>query len=241
MKRFFYRLYLLLVFLPIFLVATLLTALITAIGCWLGGVRTFSYYPGKIWSRLTLALLLCPVEVRGKEHIHKDRPCLVTPNHTSALDIFLLYGYMGVPFKWVMKGSLRRIPFVGWACEKCGFIFIDRSSATSAKEMIQNAEAALEEGYYIFIFPEGSRTKDGTLGRFKKGAFHIAQATATPILPITIQGGYEAYPRHATFPTPHKLILEIHPQVNVTDYSSGPQGLAQLADEVRHIVALPLS
>lgn len=241
MTKVIYRIYILLVFLPIFLVLTILTALITALGCWVGAVRIFSYYPGKIWSRITLALLFCPVKIKGKEHFDKHCPSLVTPNHTSALDIFLMYGYMGVPFKWVMKGSLRKIPFVGWACEKCGFIFVDTSTPAGAKQVVEDAMSAIRSGYHIFIFPEGTRTLDGKLGRLKKGAFVMAQETGAPVVPVTIKGGFEAFSRLATFPTPRRLTLEIFPAIDSTTYSKDARGLIQLTGDVQNILREHLS
>ncbi len=136
-------------------------------GSILGGERVFGYWPGKIWSIVTLALLLIPVKVRGREYLPKSRPSVVTPNHTSAMDIFLLYGYAGVRFKWVLKGSLRKLPFVGWACEKLGFIFVE-NTPSGAIRVVKDCEKAIANGYHIFMFPEGSRTLTGHLDKLRK-------------------------------------------------------------------------
>ena len=112
MKRLFYVLYTWIIFVPLFLVLTLLTALTTIVGCMLGGERIFSYYPGMIWSRLACYLALCPVKVRGREHIRKGQSYIFAANHQGAFDIFLIYGFLGAPIKWIMKASLERIPFV---------------------------------------------------------------------------------------------------------------------------------
>lgn len=216
-----YRLYIILIFAPLFAVLTIITALTAALGCILGADKIFSYWPGRIWSIITLALLLCPVRIKGKEHIPSE-PCVVTPNHGSALDIFLLYGYMGVRFKWVMKGSLRKIPFVGWACEKCGFIFVSHT-AEGAKQVIRDTEAALADGYHIFIFPEGSRTLTGQLMPLRKGAFRIALDTSAAILPVQISGAYEAYPKTALFPRRQHLSLNILPPIPTTPDTTIPE------------------
>ena len=83
---------------------------------------------GKIWSQLICYILLIPVEVHGREKIHKRTSYVFVPNHQGAFDIFLIYGFLGRNFKWMMKKSLRKIPFVGKACESAGHIFVDRSS-----------------------------------------------------------------------------------------------------------------
>lgn len=114
--------------LPILLVLTILTALVTIIGSLIGGAHTWGYYPGKIWSQLICYILLIPVEVHGREKIHKRTSYVFVPNHQGAFDIFLIYGFLGRNFKWMMKKSLRKIPFVGKACESARHIFVDRSS-----------------------------------------------------------------------------------------------------------------
>ena len=94
--------------LPILLVLTILTALVTIIGSLIGGAHTWGYYPGKIWSQLICYILLIPVEVHGREKIHKRTSYVFVPNHQGAFDIFLIYGFLGRNFKWMMKKSLRK-------------------------------------------------------------------------------------------------------------------------------------
>ena len=103
--------------LPILLVLTILTALVTIVGSLIGGAHIWGYYPGKIWSQLICVFLLIPVKVRGREKIHKHTSYVFVPNHQGAFDIFLIYGFLGRNFKWMMKKSLRKLPFVGKACE----------------------------------------------------------------------------------------------------------------------------
>lgn len=93
-----------------------------------GGAHFWGYYPGKIWSQLICYLLLIPVKINGREKLHKRTSYVFVPNHQGSFDIFLIYGFLGRNFKWMMKKSLRKIPFVGKACESAGHIFVDRSS-----------------------------------------------------------------------------------------------------------------
>ena len=115
MGRILYIVYLWLFFVPVFLVLTILTAVTVIIGCLLGGEKIFAYYPGMIWSRLTCYLALCPVTVKGREHIDRKQSYVFVANHQGAFDIFLIYGFLGVPIKWVMKAGIAKIPFVGTA------------------------------------------------------------------------------------------------------------------------------
>ncbi|KGL52978.1 hypothetical protein HQ29_05015 [Porphyromonas canoris] len=240
MKRFFYLVYLIIIALPLFAVTTILCAIFAGVGSAFINERIFSYYPGRIWSRIALALFLCPIEVHGKENIPKDRATIVISNHQSSLDIYMLYGYMGIPFKWVLKGALRKVPFVGWACEKSGFIFVDNSSARAAALTIKQAEEAIEKGYSIFIFPEGSRTNNGELQRFKRGAFKIALDTQATILPVAIKGAYEALPKNALFVKPRRLVLEIGRPFESSAFEQSPRGLIELTqkgeNEVRTLI-----
>ncbi len=213
--KYLYRLYLVIIVLPILVVVTILASVTTAAGSVLGGGRIFSYYPGWIWSRVTLYLLLCPVSVSGKEYIKPGTSYVVTPNHTSAIDIYLLYGYFDRPFKWVMKGALRKIPVVGWACEKAGFIFVNLAKPM---EVVYYAESAIKDRYSIIIFPEGTRSEDGRVGRLKKGAFRIAGDTGAPILPVYIHGAYDVLPKHGFWPRPGRLELKFFPELRPDDF-----------------------
>ncbi len=137
--------------LPILLVLTILTALVTIVGSLIGGAHIWGYYPGKIWSQLICVFLLIPVKVRGREKIHKHTSYVFVPNHQGAFDIFLIYGFLGRNFKWMMKKSLRKLPFVGKACESAGHIFVDRSGPKKVLETIRQAKASLLIRWILFL------------------------------------------------------------------------------------------
>ncbi|GHT76684.1 1-acyl-sn-glycerol-3-phosphate acyltransferase [Bacteroidia bacterium] len=210
MKRVLLFIYQLFIWLPISLPVTILTALVTTAGCFFGGERIFSYYPGRWWSKIMCAITLCPVKVSGKENLNKNQSCVFVANHQGAYDIFLIYGYLDVPIKWIMKQSLRRIPFVGKACEMAGFIFVDNSSPQAAAKTIHEAEQRLKNGASVVLFPEGSRSQTGELGKFKKGAYQIALDLKLPIVPVTINGSYHVLPKHSWLIHPHRLQMTIH-------------------------------
>ena len=109
--------------------------------------------------------------------------------------------------------ELGRIPFVGWACYMAGCIFIDRSSRNSAIESIRKAESKLKDGMSVVIFPEGTRSYDGQMGKFKRGAFLISEELGLPILPVTIDGNYDVMSRKAWNVTWHPVHMTIHEPV----------------------------
>jgi len=213
MLRILYKVYFWFIAIPVFAVVTLLTATIVSIGCLFGGERFFSYYPGMVWSRIACALTLCPVKIKGRENLPKGKSYIIVSNHQSAYDIFLIYGYIGTPIKWMMKKGLAKIPFVGTACRMAGFIFVDNSSARAAQKSVQEARKKLMHGRSLVIFPEGARTPDGLLGRFKRGAYQIAIEQQLPIVPITVNGPYNVMPIGSWNIMHSRIEMIIHPPV----------------------------
>lgn len=207
-----YRIYQFLVVLPLGLLATFLTAVITSIGCWLISAHFWGYWPGKIWSQFLCRILLLPVHIEGREHLDKKQSYVFVANHQGPMDIFLIYGFLGRNFKWMMKKSLRKVPFVGYACEKARHIFVDKSGPSKIKETVERAHDTLQGGTSLVVFPEGSRTFTGHMGPFKKGAFQLADDLQLPVVPITIDGSFEVIRRQDgfNFVNYHAMRLIIH-------------------------------
>lgn len=232
--------YICLVFAPIFLVLTILTALVTIAGCLVGGEKVFSYYPGMLWSRAACYLALCPVRVKGREYINRKQSYVFVANHQGAFDIFLIYGFLGVPIKWVMKASLGKIPVVGAACRAAGFIFVDHSTRKAAVRSVAEAEKALKHGASVAIFPEGSRTYTGQMIRFKKGAFQMAFDQQLPVIPITLNGPFKVLPIHSLNIRRHRMEMVIHPPIPTEGIENSHSGLQHLAEEAHHIISSDL-
>ena len=207
-----YLLYQIFIALPIMIVVTIIVALVTMIGS-IFDDRFWGYWPGMIWGRLFFFFFLIPVHIHGREHVKKGQSYIIAANHQSYWDAFLMYGYVGIKFKWMMKKELGRIPFVGWACYMAGCIFVDRSSRKSSMDSIRKAESKLKDGMSVIIFPEGTRTSDGNIARFKRGAFMISEELKLPILPVTIDGCYDVMSRHAWHVTRHPVHMTFHEPV----------------------------
>ncbi len=205
-----YNIYQVCVALPLFFLLTLLTALVTIVGSLLGGSHIWGYYPGKIWSQLTCYILLLPVKVNGREKLHKHTSYVFVPNHQGAFDIFLIYGFLGRNFKWMMKQSLRKIPFVGKACESAGHIFVDRNNPKKIHATMLQAESSLKNGVSLVVFPEGARSQTGHIGHFKKGAFQVADELQLEVVPVSISGSFEILPRSGKWVHRHNMTLTIH-------------------------------
>lgn len=240
MVRILYIIYVWLFFVPVFVVLTILTALTVILGCLLGGEKIFSYYPGMIWSRLTCYLALCPVRVRGREYIDRRQSYVFVANHQGAFDIFLIYGFLGVPIKWVMKAGIAKIPFVGAACRAAGFIFVDNSTPAAAARSVLEAERSLSTGASVVVFPEGSRTYTGKMIRFKKGACQMAVDQHLPLLPITLNGPFEILPIGSLNLHRHRMEMIIHPPIPTDHIDTSHKGLQQMADHTQEIIAADL-
>ena len=218
----------------------ILTALITSIGA-LFNAHIFGYYPGKIWSRIVCRVLLLPIKVEGRENIDKNQSYVFVANHQGPMDIFLIYGYINRNFKWMMKKALRKMPLVGYACEKARHIFVDKSGPKAIKETIEKARATLQGGTSLVVFPEGSRTFTGHMGLFRKGAFQLADDLQLPVVPVTIDGSFDVLTRMAglNFVKRHPMRLVIHKPIYPTSHS--PEDIKQTMEESYRVImaALP--
>ena len=210
--RLLYRLYQIVVGFPIFLIATIITAVTVTIGCTIGNGHFWGYYPGRWWSKITIRTFLLPVTVEGRENLEKDQSYVFVANHQGAVDIFLIYGYLSRNFKWMMKHQLRKIPFVGFACERSHQIMVDKRGPSKVRKTYEDARRILEQGYSVVVFPEGARTFTGHMCKFRKGAFALADELQLPVVPLTINGSFNVLPRmrDGKFVNWHPLRLTIH-------------------------------
>lgn len=195
---------------PLFIILTFLTAFSTAFGSILFGGKIWGYYPGRIWAKCVCFIWGVKVKVKGQENIDKNTSYVFVANHQSAFDIWVIYGYLNHNFKWLMKKGLRKVFMVGYACYKGGHVFVDDKSIAGIKETIAGAEERLKDGMSVVIFPEGSRTRDGHMQPFKRGAFMLASEFKLPVVPITIDGAYKAMPRTTYNVTPTTITMTIH-------------------------------
>ncbi len=216
--KYLYIIYQYLIAIPLILVITLFTALVTVI-CFPWKNGAFPHAVQVFWSRSIIRLLLVPITVTGQENIPKGQSYVFVSNHQSFLDVFAIYGWLPANFKWLMKKELRRVPFVGFACKVAGHIFVDRANPVAALHSIKEIEAELQNGVSTVIFPEGTRTKTGEMGRFKRGAFQVALDLHLPIIPISLTGCYEAMPRGTYYARTHSHIyMHIGKPIDLSDF-----------------------
>lgn len=205
-----YRIYQFLIALPILLVITVIASFVTIVGSMLGFSRTMGYWPGHLWAKCFCILCLIRVKVKGSEKINKKTSYVFVANHQGAFDIFSIYGYLGHNFRWMMKKGLEKIPLVGYACRVSGHIYVDNSTPSAVKKTMETAEKRLAGGLSVVVFPEGSRTRDGKMHAFRRGAYALAVEFGLPVVPVTIDGAFKVLPRGHSLPRPGKITLTIH-------------------------------
>ena len=153
----------------------------------------------RLWSRAILAVAGVKVKVEWQGRLQPGQAYVFMANHTSTVDIWTLLVALPLRVRMIAKKQLLRIPLFGWAMWAGRFIFIDRANAVAARRSIDEAEGRIRGGHSVLLFPEGTRSRDGRLGPFKKGGFHLAIDAGVPVVPVVLIGAGEAMPRGSLF------------------------------------------
>lgn len=216
-----YQPYKWLIFIPYLVVSTLFFGSLTVILVMITNPKITSLICGAVWARMNGYMTPICVKVSGRENIIRKQSYVIVSNHQSQYDIFVLYGWLNIDFKWVMKQELRKVPGIGIGCEKVGHIFIDRSNHDRALASLNDAKLKIVNGTSVIFFPEGTRSTDGSLGEFKKGAFKMALDLGLPVLPITIIGTDKILPSNTTDLFPGKADMIIHRPIDTAGFNDG--------------------
>ena len=208
-----YQLYVWLIFVPIVMVLTVIFSTLTVVFATLVSPHFASRVFAVTWAKLAAWLTPVRVTVDGSEFAEPDRSYVVACNHQSMYDILVVYGWLRLDLKWVMKKELRKMPAIGIGCEKAGHIFVERRNPKQAAKAITEALERLGNGIGILFFPEGTRSLDGHLLPFKKGAFRTAIDQQIPLLPVTVVGTRDILPAKSLRLFPGSARLVIHPAI----------------------------
>lgn len=157
-----------------------------------GGRRAYAI--GRFWALANLRALGADIHVRGLEGIDPRGPYVVMANHQSHLDTWAVVAALPMRLSYVMKQELRKIPVFGYGCERLGMIYVERGNRESARRSMARAARAVAAGTSVVFYPEGTRSRDGTLGPFKTGGFRLALEAHVPILPLSIAGTRNLFP-----------------------------------------------
>jgi 1-acyl-sn-glycerol-3-phosphate acyltransferase len=154
-----------------------------------------SHYIGKFWSLINVYLSGTRIIMYGKEKINNKQAYIIMANHQSLFDVWVLIGKLPLQIRWLVKKDIRSIPVFGYALERMGHIYIDRSDKSSRVHGLQEAAEKTKNKTSVIIFPEGTRSEDGKLLSFRNGGAMLALNACIPILPITINGSRFVLPK----------------------------------------------
>ncbi len=186
------------------------------------------------WGRALLYSFGVEVKVFGIENVPCG-PAIYAANHSSALDIPLVFGHLPVDFRIIHKRSLYLAPILGQFLYVGGHIGIDRSNPFRARKSLEEATARVRDGISLAVFPEGTRSRDESVRSFKRGSFVLAIEAGVPVVPVSLAGVKRVVPRGLLSVERGTVILTIHPPVATTGRTA--EDASRLADEVRSIVA----
>ncbi|MBI5117339.1 1-acyl-sn-glycerol-3-phosphate acyltransferase [Candidatus Poribacteria bacterium] len=154
-----------------------------------------SYWFIRTWARLLLWTCRVRIEVRGLENVPREGTFIIMSTHNSHFDIPVLVKEIPRQFRIVAKKVLFKIPVFGWIMSAAGYVSVDRGDQKQAFASLDRAAERVRSGMPLLIFPEGTRSVDGSLGAFKKGGFVLATKARVPIVPVVIEGTYHVLPK----------------------------------------------
>ena len=234
-----YQVYAWLVFIPLGLLLTLLAGWLTMSVAIIWNPKAANRYIAANWGRLLCWLTPVWVTVEGAENADPSRTYVVVSNHQSEYDIFLVYGWLKLDLKWVLKAELRKLPGIGIGCEKAGHIYVERGNPEQTSKAMDDALEQVGDGVGILFFAEGTRSSDGKLRPFKKGAFRVATAQKLPILPITIVGTRDIQKPKSMLIFPGRVRMVIHPAIEVSGNGEAAD-MVELMTQTRQVIASAL-
>ena len=188
----------------------------------------------RIWARTILTGSRVPISVSGLSNIEPDTSYVYMANHQSNFDIPALLGYLPVQFRWLAKAELFKIPVFGRAMRGAGYVKIDRFNQESAFESINEAAEKMKNGVSIMIFPEGTRSKDGSIKPFKKGGFVMAIDSGVPIVPVILRGTWSIMAKSSLRINYGGVEMEIAKPIETTGYSRETK--EELMQKVRTVI-----
>ncbi|NNG01814.1 MAG: 1-acyl-sn-glycerol-3-phosphate acyltransferase [Desulfobacteraceae bacterium] len=189
----------------------------------------------QIWGKSILWVSGVRVTVTGSENLDPGRSYIYMSNHQSNFDIPALLGHLPVQFRWLAKSELFKIPLFSRSMRGCGYISIDRSNRKAAFESLRLAAETIRNGTSVVIFPEGTRSPDGKIQRFKKGGFVMAVDAGVPIVPIVITGTFSIMPKNQLMIRPGPITIHLNAPIETKDYTRSTKD--ELMDRIHNIMS----
>ncbi len=170
------------------------------------------------------------VRVANRERAMLDGPCVYVSNHQSMVDILAVFATY-LPYRWVSKRENFFAPFLGWTMWLNGYVPLRRGHLPSIRRMLRRCEAELRAGNSLFVFPEGTRSHDGELKSFFRGAFWLAARAGVPVVPVVVEGTRDILPKRSLLIRPQAVEVRILPAVDARAFGGDDRGLRALVHE----------
>ena len=193
----------------------------------------FAHGCARAWARLILATTGVRVRVVGLDRLEPGRSYVFAANHQSIYDIPIVFASLPYQLRIVAKESLGRIPFMGWHLHRAGHLLVDRKNP--GPDIVRKMARLVREGSSLIVFPEGTRSVDGALGRFKKGPFVVALGAQLPVVPVTIAGSRHVMLKGRLMVCPGEVHVTVHDPLPTSDVRR--EDVQRLAERVRTAVA----
>jgi 1-acyl-sn-glycerol-3-phosphate acyltransferase len=192
------------------------------------------YFIGQMWVRSILFVSGTKIDTTGMDKIDLSRNYVFISNHQSHFDVPAVFRVIPHTIRFLTKKELYKIPVFGWAIQAVGMIKIDRANREQAQASLNKAAEVMKKGVSIVVFPEGTRSKDGTLGQFKKGGFIIAIKAGIAIVPISISGSRFILKKHTMRIRSGKIRLVFDQPIGTTEYTLDQKHM--LIEKVRNVI-----
>jgi 1-acyl-sn-glycerol-3-phosphate acyltransferase len=186
----------------------------------------------RTWAWLIVKTTGVRVRVAGLEHVDPSRSYVVAANHQSIYDIPILFTVLPLQLRIVAKDSLGRIPFLGWHLQRTGHLLIDRKHPGAG--ILKRMAALVRAARSLIVFPEGTRSADGRVGRFKGGIFLLAIDSSLPVLPISVARSRFVMAKGRLIVCPEEVVVTVHAPMATTGISR--EQAREFAEQVREVV-----
>lgn len=221
--------------LVLIIIVTIFFALVAIIFSLLDRSGKIYNFLGKTWAKLVLWIAGVKVKIIGLENINTDENYVYVANHLSGFDIPIVMASLPGQLRIVFKKELTKIPIFGWQLRIGPYILIDRENPAKAMESLEKAKKKIERGVSVLLFAEGTRSLDGNIQPFKRGAFTLATRSGKKIVPLTIKGTFEILPKKKFRIRPGEVKLFVDPPIEHNG-STDKKSELELMEKVRNII-----
>jgi 1-acyl-sn-glycerol-3-phosphate acyltransferase len=194
----------------------------------------FAHWCARTWSRLILLTTGVHVDVRGLDRLVPGRTYVFVANHQSIYDIPILFWSLPYQLRIIAKESLGQFPFLGWHLRRTGHMLVDRRRP-DRDAIFEWASRLTSQGLSLIVFPEGTRSGDGRVGRFKRGSFYLALDGGLPVVPISVIGSRHVMLKGRLATYPGRVQLVVHDPIDTTDLAGSDPKV--FAERIKQIIA----